>query len=81
MLANARAVDGFLTDKFGGTNVAFVHAALQGPWIVSTLRLSCDYARNSHMTGNEARALIATISDHRSWGNSPYVTQLLARLE
>lgn len=80
VLANALDVDGVLTDEFGGTNFALVHAALQGPRIVPTPRLLCDYARNGHMTHEEARTLITTISPHRSWENSPYVTQLLARL-
>ena len=81
VLANALAVDGFLTDEFGGTNFALVHAALQGPRIVPTPRLIVDYARNGHLSHEEARTLITTISPHRSWENSPYVTQLLHRLE
>lgn len=81
VLANALDVDGFLTDEFGGTNFALVHAALQGPRIVPTPRLICDYARNDHMTYEEARTLITTISAHRSWENSPYVAQLLDLLK
>lgn len=30
VLANALAVDGFLTDEFGGTNFPLIHAVLQG---------------------------------------------------
>ena len=81
VLANALDVDGFLTDEFGGTNFALIHAVLQGPRIVPTPRLLCDYARNDHMTHKEARTLIVTISPHRSWENSPYVAQVLALLE
>ena len=81
VLANALAVDGFLTDEFGGTNFPLIHAVLQGPRIVPTPRLICDYPRNGHMTKEEARTLITTISPHRSWVNSPYVTQLLQRIE
>ena len=81
VLANALGVDGFLTDEFGGTNFALVHAALQGPQIVPTPRLLCEYARNGPMTTEEARRLITTISPHRSWENSPYIAQLLADLE
>ncbi|WP_256301556.1 hypothetical protein [Haloarchaeobius salinus] len=81
VLANALDVDGFLTDEFGGTNFPLIHAVLQGPRIVPTPRLICDYARNGHMTTEEARTLISAISPHRSWENSPYVTQLLQRLE
>jgi len=33
------------------------------------------------MTRSEARTLITAISPHRSWDNSPYVTQLLDHLE
>ena len=81
VLANALAVDGFLTDEFGGTNFPLIHAVLQGPRIVPTPRLICDYFRNGHIAKEEARTLITTISPHRSWENSPYVTQLLQRLE
>ncbi len=80
VLANARAVDGFLTDEFGGTNFALIHAVLQGPRIVPTPRLVCDYARNGQMTSEEVRALLTQISPHRSWEDSPYVTQLRALL-
>lgn len=81
VLANARGVDGVLTDEFGGTNFALVHAALRGPRIVPTPRLIADYARNDRMTHQEARTLITVISPHRSWENSPYVSRLLALLE
>ena len=81
VLANALDVDGFLTDEFGGTNFALIHAVLQGPRIVPTPRLLCDYARNGHMTHTEVRTLIRTISSHRSWDNSPYVAQLLDQLD
>ncbi|KYH24161.1 hypothetical protein HAPAU_38040 [Halalkalicoccus paucihalophilus] len=81
VLANALDVDSFLTDEFGGTNFALVHAALRGPRIVPTPRLICDYAHNGHMTHKGARTLITTIGAHRSWENSPYVAQLLALLD
>ena len=81
VLANALDVDGFLTDEFGGTNFPLIHAVLQGPRIVPTPRLIVEYARNGHLSPEEARTLITTISPHRSWENSPYVTQLLHRLD
>lgn len=81
VLANALDVDVFLTDEFGGTNFALIHAVLQGPRIVPTPRLICDYARNGHMTGDDARMLLATISPHRSWEDSPYISQLRGFLE
>ena len=81
VLANALDVDGFLTDEFGGTNFPLIHAVLQGPRIVPTPQLICDYARNGHMTHEEARILFSAISPHRSWDNSPYVAQLVALLE
>jgi len=81
VLANTLDVNGFLTDEFGGTNFALVHAVLQGPRIVPTPRLICDYARNGHMKHEEARTLLSTISPHRSWDNSPYVAQLAALLK
>jgi hypothetical protein len=81
VLANALVVDGFLTDEFGGTNFPLIHAVLQGPRIAPTPRLIVDYARNGHLSPEEARTLITSISPHRSYENSPYVTQLLHRLE
>ena len=81
VLANALDVDGFLTDEFGGTNFPLIHAVLQGPRLVSTPRLICDYARNGHMTHSEARSLITIISPHRSWDSSPYVSQVLSLLD
>ncbi|MGZ0748589.1 hypothetical protein [Haloparvum sp. AD34] len=81
VLANALDGDGFLTDEFGGTNFPLIHAVLQGPRIVPTPRLIVDYAQNGHLDTEEASTLIATISPHRSWGNSHCVTQLLQRLE
>mgnify|MGYP006283275721 FL=1 len=81
VLANALAVDGFLTDEFGGTNFPLIHAVLQGPRIVPTPRLIVDDARNGHLSHEAARTLIMALSPHRSWGNSPYVTQLLQLLD
>jgi len=60
--SNALDVDGFLTDEFGGTNFPLIHAVLRGPRIVPTPRLICDYARNGHMTHEEARTLLSVIS-------------------
>jgi hypothetical protein len=73
-------VDGFLADEFGGTNFPFIHAVLQGPRIVPTPRLIVTYARNGHLSHEAARMLLTTISPHRSWEHSPYVSQLLQRL-
>lgn len=81
VLANALEADGFLTDEFGGNNFALVHAALNGPRIVPTPRLLCDYARDGHMSADEARTLIRTIEPHRSWDDSPYVAQVLDLLD
>lgn len=81
VLANDRDADAFLTDEFAGTNFALVHAGLDGPRIIPAPRLIVDYARNGHMTHEEARTLIETISAHRSWANNPYVTHLLAQLD
>jgi predicted nucleic acid-binding protein len=81
VLANALDVDGFLTDEFGGTNFPLIHAVLQGPRIVPTPRLIVDYARNGYLQHEAARTLITTISSHRSWENSSYVTRLLHRLD
>ena len=80
VLANARDVDGFLTDEFAGTSFALIHAALTGPRIVPAPRLVCDYARNGHMTAAEARQLLSVMGQHRSWESNPYVQQLLKTL-
>ena len=81
VLANALDVDGFLTDEFGGTNFPLIHAVLQGPRIAPTPRLIVDYARNGYLSHETARTLITTISSHRSWENSPYVSQLFHCLD
>jgi len=81
VLANALDVDGFLTDEFGGTNFPLIHAVLQGSRIVPTPRFIVDYARNGHLSHESTRTLITTIGPYRSWKNSPYVTQLLHRLD
>ena len=81
VLANSLGVDGFLTDEFGGTNFALVHAALRGPRIVPTPRLIRDYARGGHMSTDEARRLLECIGAHRSWEASPYVALLCDQLE
>jgi predicted nucleic acid-binding protein len=81
VLANALDADGFLIDEFGGTNFPLIHAVLQGPRIVPTPRLVVDHARNGHLRHEDARTLLATIGEHRSWANSPYLTQLRERLD
>ena len=76
VLANVLDVDAFLTDEFGGGNFPLIHAVLQRARLVPTPRLICEYARNGHLTHEEAELLITTIGTHRSWDNSPYVAQL-----
>lgn len=61
VLANALAVDGFLTDEFGGTNFLLIHAVLQASRIVLTLRTISDYAWNGHMTHLYSRVTPAQI--------------------
>jgi hypothetical protein len=81
VLANAIDADGFLTDEFSGTNFALVHAALQGPRIVPTPRLVCDYARNGHPTDGETRTLLTVMGVRRSWETNPYVIRMRQHLE
>jgi len=81
VLSNALDVDGFLTDEFGGTNFPLIHAVLQGPRIVPTPRLICDYARNGHMTHEEGANATRRDQPHRAGTDSPYVAQLVALLE
>ena len=76
VLANSLDVDGFLTDEFGGTNFALVHATLRGPRIIPTPRLIRDYARGGHMSTADAKQLLECIGAHRSWGASPNVALL-----
>ena len=81
VLANSRGVDGFLTDEFGGTNFAVIHAALRGPKIVPTPRLIREYVRDGHMSTADARRLLDIIGAHRSWGPSPYVARIRDQLD
>jgi len=81
VLANSLGADGLVTDEFGGTNFALVHAALRGPRIASTPRLIRDYARGDHMSSTEARRLLDCIGSHRSWGASTYVALIRDQLE
>jgi len=81
VLANNRVVDGFLTDEFGGTNFAVIHAALRGPRIVPTPRLIREYARGGHMSTADAGRLLDIIGTHRSWDPSPYVAQIRDQLD
>lgn len=80
VLANAIGADGFLTDEFGGTNFPIIHAVLDGPRLVPSPRLVRDFARNGHMTREEARTVISSIGAHRSWDGNPYVARTLDRL-
>lgn len=80
VLANVLDADGFLTDEFGGSNFALIHAALTVSRLVPAPRFICDHARNGHITRAEARKLITAISPHRSWENNSYVSQILDRL-
>jgi len=80
VLANARDVDALMTDEFGGTNFALIHAALTGPRIVPAPRLVYDYAKAGHMTVAEARQLLSIMGHHRSWTSNAYVQQLLQTL-
>lgn len=66
-------VDDFLTDEFGGTNFALVHAAHQGPRIVPIPRLICDYAHRSYDLRGGAGDHYGDQSASQL-GDSPYVT-------
>lgn len=80
VLANALDADAFLTDEFGSGDFALLHATLDGPRLVPTPRLVCDYTRAGHLSKADARTLIECISSRRSWGESPYVQLLLDQL-
>jgi len=81
VLSNALDVDGFSPTSLVERTSRSSTPCYRGPRIVLTPRLICDYARNGHMTHEEARTLLSVISPHRSWDNSPYVAQLVALLE
>ena len=81
VLANALDADAFLTDEFGSTDFALIHATLDGPRLVSTPRLLCDYANVGHLTADAARTLVRHIGDRRSWTSSSYVQLLLDGLQ
>ncbi|MFB6134428.1 MAG: hypothetical protein ABEJ55_05520 [Halanaeroarchaeum sp.] len=76
VLANAPSADAFLTDEFGSTNFALIHAILEGPRLVPNPRLIRDYALAGHVSAEDARAVIERIGTHRSWDGSPYVERL-----
>jgi hypothetical protein len=80
VLANARSVDVFLTDEFGSSDFALIHATLEGPRLVPSPRLIRDYAIAGHMSTGEARELIQVIGTRRNWDESPYVERLLKSL-
>lgn len=80
VLANSLSVDAFLTDEFGSTDFALIHAALDGPRLIPSPRLIRDFAHGGHTSADEARALIRRIGRHRSWDDSPYVRRLVESL-
>ena len=80
VLANSLSVDGFLTDEFGSTDFAMIHAVLEGPRLVPSPRLIRDNAVAGHMSNAEARALIGRIGRYRSWDENPYVKRVVGSL-
>lgn len=81
VLANRLDADGFLTDAFGGTTVALVHAALSGPRVVPTMRFLVDVARAGHASQQSVRSLLETIGSHRGWEDDRYGTRLLEQVD
>lgn len=80
VLANSLAVDAFLTDEFGSTDFALIHAALEGPRLVQSPRLIRDYSARGYLSTPEVKGLIERIGRHRSWAGNPYVERLVASL-
>ena len=74
VLASALSVDGTLTDEFGGTNFPLIHAVLEGPRIVPTPRLVCDYARNGQLIHETANTLLTTIGSDRIGVRKPHTS-------
>lgn len=79
VLANAHAVDALLTDEF--THLARIHALVEGATLVPTPRLIRDFARNGHLTADQARALLDVIGPSRSWPANSYVHAVRATLD
>ncbi|AWB26691.1 hypothetical protein [Halococcoides cellulosivorans] len=79
VLANTNAVDALLTDEF--THLARIHALVEGATLVPTPRLIRDYARNGHLTVDQARDLLDVIGPSRSWDANSYVQAVGATLD
>jgi hypothetical protein len=78
VLGNTLDADAVLTDEFGSTDFALLHAASTGPRLVTAPRLLRDYALDGYVTEQTARDLIELIGEERSWTESSYVDALLA---
>lgn len=78
VLGNALDTDAVLTDEFGSTDFALLHAASTGPRLVTAPRLLRDYALDGHLSEQAARDLLELIGEERSWSESGYVGALLA---
>lgn len=80
VLANALAVDAFLTGEFGSDNFALIHATLEEPRLVPSPRLIRDYALAGHLSTGGAKALIQRVGKQLSWEGNTYVERLLDSL-
>lgn len=81
VLANALGADGFLTDEFGSSAFAVIHAALEGARLIPSPRIIRDLALTGVITRVEARELLQRIGSLRSWEGNPYFELLANSLE
>lgn len=78
-LANDLDAELFLCDEF--TRLGLIHASLADTRLVTTPTLLSVFVRTDCVTGEEARTLLDTISDARSWDANSYVQRARTLLD
>jgi predicted nucleic acid-binding protein len=78
-LANARDADLVLCDEFD--HLGLVHASLANTRLVTTPTLLSALVRTDHLTADQARNQLETISTARSWESNTYVQRARSLLE
>jgi predicted nucleic acid-binding protein len=78
-LANELDAALFLCDEFN--QLGLIHASLADTRLVTTPTLLSVLVRTDHLSAADARGLLETISDARSWGTNSYVQRARSLLE
>lgn len=78
-LANELGAELFLCDEF--TRLGLIHASLADARLVTTPTLLSVFVRTECLSTAEARTLLDTISDARSWGANSYVQRARTLLD